>query len=76
VQALDGFAQAEGQHDLAVVGALGIGAIVGDVGTRMNGVAQLGQPAQGFLFELVFGHAAATPMSSFHRHDEMNMFIF
>ena len=64
VQALDGFAQAKRQHHLAIVGTLGVGAIVGDVVAGVDRIAQLGEPAQGFLFELVFGHRLIVPVRS------------
>ena len=56
VQTPDGLTQAKRQHRLAVVGPLGLGAVVGNVRAEMHRIAQLGQPSQGFLFELGFGH--------------------
>ncbi len=56
VKAFDGFAQAKRQHHMAVVGPLGVGAVVSDAIAAVHRIAQLGQPAQRFLFELVFGH--------------------
>ena len=56
VQAPDGLAQAKWQHRLTVAGPLGLGAVVGNVRAEMHRIAQLGQPSQGFLFELGFGH--------------------
>ena len=65
VQAVDGFAQAKGQDNLAVVGALGGSAVVGDVGAVAVGVAYVLQPGQGFLFELVFCHLSPASSQNF-----------
>ena len=59
VQPPDGFAQAKRQQHLAVADPLGVRAVVGDVRAGKDRVAQLGEPAQRFLFELVFGHGRA-----------------
>ena len=56
VEPLYGFAQAKRQHRLPVAGPLGGGTVVGNVRAEMHRIAQLGQPSQGFLFELGFGH--------------------
>ena len=56
VQPPDGLAQAKRQQHLAVVSPLGVGAVVRNVVAADGCVTQLGQPAHGFLFELVFGH--------------------
>ena len=50
VQAMDGFTQAEREQHLKVVGAFRGAAIVGDVRAVEGVVADLGQPAEGFLF--------------------------
>ena len=66
IQAVDGFAQPEGEDNLAVVGTLGGRTVEGDVGAVAVGIAHVLQPGQGFLFELVFGHFAILSITSLH----------
>ncbi len=58
IQPLDGLTQSKRQQHLPVVRPLRVGAVMGNVRAVAVRVAQLGEPAQGFLFELVFGHGA------------------
>ena len=69
VQARDRIAQAAGQHHLAVVGALRVGAVVCDVRSRYGPRSPARTASPGFLFELVFGHHVATSLCSRHRLD-------
>mgnify|MGYP007011834054 CR=1 FL=1 len=52
----DGVAKTLEQQNLTVVVPLLLRAVRGDVGAKERGVSDLGESAQGFLFELVFGH--------------------
>lgn len=65
VQLADGFAQAKRQQHLAVVSPLRVGAVVRNVVAADGCVTQLGQPAQGFLFELVSVILLLTPFTRF-----------
>lgn len=64
VQPQYGLPQAERQHHLPVVCTLGVRPVVGNVVAAVDRITQLGQPGQGFLFELVFGHLYSPCWSS------------
>lgn len=55
IEAGDGGAEAAGEEDVAVVGALGVGAVVGDVGAEADLVAESGEPGEGGFFDGGFG---------------------
>ena len=56
VQAMDGFAQAERQNDLPIIGTFRGRAIRRDVRAVAVRITGIGQPAERLLFEVVFGH--------------------
>ena len=56
VEPSDGRAQTHAQQYIAIALALRVITLVGDVRAVQVGVTNLRQPAEGFLFQLVFGH--------------------
>ncbi len=56
VEPCDGRAQAHGQDHIAIALTLGVVAVVGDVRPIEVRITLLTEPAEGFLFQLVFGH--------------------
>ncbi|MND92329.1 hypothetical protein D3C80_844830 [compost metagenome] len=59
-----GDAQALDQDYLTVVVTLRAFAVIGDSRPVQVGVAHICQPAEGFLFQLVFGHTTSPPVFS------------
>ncbi len=61
VEPCDGRAQAHGQDHIAIALTLGVVAVVGDVRAIQVAIANLCQPAECFLFQLIFRHSSALP---------------